>query len=64
MKVTEVIKRIEEDDWRQVRMKGSHRVYQHSTKLGNVIVAGNSGSDVPKGLLSAIWKQAGLPGRP
>jgi predicted RNA binding protein YcfA (HicA-like mRNA interferase family) len=36
MKVTEILNQIEEDGWILVRMKGSHRVYRHSTKSGIV----------------------------
>lgn len=60
MKVRNALKRLHEDGWREVRTKGSHRVLQHPTKPGNVILAGNLGNDVPKGLLSAIFKQAKL----
>jgi predicted RNA binding protein YcfA (HicA-like mRNA interferase family) len=44
----------------QVRQRGSHRVYRHSTKPGVVIVAGKPGKDVPPGTLGAILKQARL----
>jgi len=30
MKVREVIRLLEEDGWRQVRMSGSHRQFQHA----------------------------------
>jgi len=60
MKYRDVIKLIEDDDWRQVRQKGSHRVYRHSQKPGIVIVAGKPGEEVPPGTLSAIVKQAGI----
>ncbi len=60
MKVREVLKRLEDDGWRVVRQGGSHRVLQHPTKTGNVVLAGNPGNDVPEGLLNEILKQAGL----
>ena len=44
----------------QVRQRGSHPVYHHSTKPGVVIVAGKPGKDVPPGTLGAILKQARL----
>ena len=64
MKVREVIERIEKDGWVQIRMRGSHRIFQHSIKSGNVLVAGNPGNDVPIGLLKQIFKQAGLEDKP
>lgn len=60
MKVREVLKLLHEDGWQEVRRHGSHRILKHPTKAGMVILAGNLGGDVPKGLLRTILKQAGL----
>lgn len=60
MKVKGLIDRLEEDGWKQVRMRGSHRQFRHSMKPGTVTVAGNPSLDVPPGTLNAILKQAGL----
>jgi predicted RNA binding protein YcfA (HicA-like mRNA interferase family) len=52
---------MEEYGWEHVRTNGSHRVYRHPQKAGIVVVPVHSpGNDVPKGLLSAIMKQAGI----
>ncbi len=51
---------LEENGWRLVRTKGSHRQFKHSMKPGTVTVAGNLGLDVPRGTLNSILKQAGL----
>ncbi|HZH89801.1 MAG TPA: type II toxin-antitoxin system HicA family toxin [Pyrinomonadaceae bacterium] len=32
MKVRDVIRRLEEDGWQLVRMKGSHRQFRHPAK--------------------------------
>jgi predicted RNA binding protein YcfA (HicA-like mRNA interferase family) len=40
MKVREVMKRLENEGWRLVRTKGSHRQFRHSTKPGTVTIAG------------------------
>lgn len=60
MKVKEVIKLLEEDGWYQDRMRGSHRQFKHSTKLGTVTVSGHPNVDIPPGTLNSVLKQAGL----
>ena len=60
MKVREVIKLIEEDGWRRVKTRGSHRHFKHPAKPGLVTIAGHPGVDIPKGTLNSILKQAGL----
>ena len=58
MKVRELLKRLEEDGWRQVRSRGSHRQLKHPMKQKTVTVAGKPSADVPPGTLNAILKQA------
>lgn len=60
MKVRELIKRVEDDGWRQVRMKGSHRQFRHPSKKGVVTIAGKPSVDVPPGTANNVLKQAGL----
>jgi len=60
MKVRDVLKRLEQDGWRLVRTKGSHRQFHHSSKPGTVTVAGHPSLDIPPGTLNNILKQAGL----
>jgi predicted RNA binding protein YcfA (HicA-like mRNA interferase family) len=60
MKVREVLKLLERDGWRQVRVKGSHRQFQHSVKPGTVTLAGKGSLDIPPGTLNSILKSAGL----
>jgi predicted RNA binding protein YcfA (HicA-like mRNA interferase family) len=60
VKVRDVIILIEADGWVQVRTKGSHRQFRHTTKPGLVTVAGKTGVDLPPGTLNAVLKQAGL----
>ena len=60
MKVRDVIRRLEEDGWRHVRTRGSHRQFQHPVKPGTVTVAGKPSIDVPPGTLNSILKSAGL----
>ena len=60
MKVRELVKMIERDDWMQVRTRGSHRRFTHPVKPGTVKVSGNAGTDVPPGTLNSVLKQADL----
>ena len=61
MKVSEVIKLIENDGWFLVRQKGSHRQYKHKIKNGLVTIAAHKMSDdIAKGTLNSILKQAQL----
>jgi predicted RNA binding protein YcfA (HicA-like mRNA interferase family) len=61
MKYRDVVKRIELDGWFLARTKGSHRVYHHPVKPGNVIVSvHNMGKDIAIGTWKAILKQAGI----
>lgn len=62
MKVREVIRMLEEDGWRLVGTRGSHRQYKHSTKPGRVTVAGKPSDDLAPGTLNSILNQAGLKG--
>ncbi len=59
MKIREVIKRLEDEDWKIVRQKGSHRQYR---KVGNpnvVTVAGKPSTDMKPGIYSSIAQKAG-----
>lgn len=64
MKVREIIKVIEEDGWRLIRTRGSHRQYTHATKQGKVTVPGHPGDDVRPGTLNSILRQAELKEEP
>jgi predicted RNA binding protein YcfA (HicA-like mRNA interferase family) len=60
MKVRDVIRNLEQEGWRLVRTKGSHRQFRHPSKPGTVTVAGHPSVDIPPGTLNNILKQAGL----
>jgi predicted RNA binding protein YcfA (HicA-like mRNA interferase family) len=60
MKVREMIKLIEEDEWYWVRTRGSHRQYKHPSKSGLVTVPGKLSDDLAPGTSNSILKQAGL----
>ena len=60
MKVRDILRRIADDGWYQVRQRGSHRQFKHPTKPGLVTVAGKPGDDLAPGTLNSILKQSGL----
>jgi predicted RNA binding protein YcfA (HicA-like mRNA interferase family) len=60
MKVRDLLKLIESDDWYQVAQKGSHRQFKHPSKPGRVTVAGHPSQEMDKGTLNNILKQADL----
>lgn len=60
MKVRDVIQMIDQDGWREVRQRGSHRQFKHPTKPGLVTVAGKPGDDLAPGTLNSVLKQASL----
>lgn len=60
MKVGEVLKLLEQNGWRLVRTKGSHRQFKHPSRLGKVTLSGKKSVEVPPGTLNNILKQAGL----
>jgi len=58
MKVRDIVKRIEEDGWYLVRIRGDHRQYKHPIKKGIVTISGQLGKDMPIGTLLNVLKQA------
>lgn len=60
MKVSEVLRQLQNDGWFLVATRGSHRQFKHAAKSGRVTVAGKPGDDLAPGTLNSILKQAGL----
>jgi predicted RNA binding protein YcfA (HicA-like mRNA interferase family) len=60
VKVRDVIRWLEADGWRQVRMRGSHTQFHHPWKRGTVTVAGHPSVELPPRTLRSVLKQAGL----
>ena len=58
-RVREVIRRLKQEGWQEVRVRGSHRQYQHPTKPGTVTVSGALGDTMPRGTYHSVAKQAG-----
>ena len=59
MKVREVLRRLNDDGWVQVKSRGGHRQFKHPTRKGRVTVSGKPSHTVPSGTLASIRKQAG-----
>jgi len=60
MKVKILINMLKLNGWVQVRMRGSHRQYQHPKKKGTVTVSGKLSAEIPVGTQNSILRQAGL----
>jgi predicted RNA binding protein YcfA (HicA-like mRNA interferase family) len=60
MKVSEILRMLQEDGWFLVATRGSHRQFKHSAKLGRVTVPGKPADDLAPGTLNSILKQSGL----
>jgi predicted RNA binding protein YcfA (HicA-like mRNA interferase family) len=60
LKIRDVIRLLEDDGWRLVAVRGSHRQFKHSDKPGRVTVAGKPSDDLAPGTLNSVLKQAGL----
>lgn len=63
MKVRDVLRVLNNDGWREVRRKGSHRVLRHDCKTGIVVVPGHPSDEVAPGTLKSIRDQAQLEGK-
>ncbi len=59
MNSKDVIRMLEEDGWKEVRVTGSHHHFKHAEKPGLVTVP-HPKKDLPIGTLNSILKQAGL----
>src|SRR3989337_330876 len=57
MKVRDAIWLIEDDGWKQVATRGSHRQFKHPVKPGRVTIAGKPSAP---GTFNSILKQSGL----
>ena len=60
MKVSDVLRLLQEDGWWLVATSGSHRPFKHPTKPGRVTVPGKPSDDLAPGTFNSVLKQAGL----
>jgi predicted RNA binding protein YcfA (HicA-like mRNA interferase family) len=56
----ELIRQLQQAGWVLDRVRGSHHVFRHPAKPNSIVVP-HPKKDLGKGLVAAIWKQAGLP---
>lgn len=59
MQSAQLIRMLEDDGWRNIRINGSHHHFKHTTKRGLVTVP-HPKKDLPIGTVNSILKQAGL----
>ena len=60
MKVSEILRLLQQDGWFLVAQRGSHRQFKHESKSGRVTVPGKPSDDLAPGTQNSIVKQAGL----
>ena len=60
MKVSEILRMLNDDGWYLAETRGSHRQFKHATKPGRVTVPGKPSDDLAPGTLNSILKQSGL----
>jgi predicted RNA binding protein YcfA (HicA-like mRNA interferase family) len=60
IKVRDLLKRLAEDGWVQVRQTGSHRQFRHPTKPGTVAIAGHPSDTLRPGTYQSILRHTGL----
>ncbi len=53
-KVKDAIAIIEQDGWRLVATRGSHRQFKHATKAGRVTIAGKLSGGLAPGTFASI----------
>ncbi len=59
-KVKEVILLLEINGWRQVRMRGDHRIFKKIGARRSIPIAGKLNDDMCEGTYRAVLKEAGL----
>jgi predicted RNA binding protein YcfA (HicA-like mRNA interferase family) len=60
VKVSEILRMLQQDGWALIATRGSHRQFKHASKPGRVTVPGKPSDDLAPGTQNSILKQAGL----
>ncbi|MGV3723318.1 MAG: type II toxin-antitoxin system HicA family toxin [Actinomycetota bacterium] len=55
----QVIRRLLDEGWYEVRQAGGHKQFKHNEKPGLVTVSTHGSKDIPPGTLANIFRQAG-----
>jgi predicted RNA binding protein YcfA (HicA-like mRNA interferase family) len=55
----EVISRLRDDGWYEVRQSGGHKQFKHDEKPGLVTVPVHGSKQIPPKTLASIYRQAG-----
>ncbi len=58
MKLLDLIKRIDHDEWMLVGVEDQHRRYEHPTKPGRITLPGNSGDELSEGAVRSVLARA------
>lgn len=56
----DIVRRLEREGWRLFRTDGSHHVFRHDRRA-QIVVVPHPKKDLGKGLVMAIYRQAGWP---
>jgi predicted RNA binding protein YcfA (HicA-like mRNA interferase family) len=64
LKVSEILRILEDDGWYLVTTRGSHRQFKHPTKPGRATVAGKPSDTLHPRTERSILRQAGIERRP
>lgn len=56
----DIKRRLEDEGWQLERVSGSHHVFKHSAKRDTIVLP-HPRKDLGRGLVRAIYKQAGWP---
>lgn len=60
MKVSEMLKVLEEDGWELRKHGKKHDIYVHPTKDGSIVIPRHPSKELKKGTEQSILKSAGL----
>ena len=60
MKSSELIKLLKKDGWLVIRQTGSHLMFRHPQKSGQIVCPNHGSHEVGKGLEMKIKKDAGI----
>jgi predicted RNA binding protein YcfA (HicA-like mRNA interferase family) len=60
MKASELLKKLKQAGWYEIRQTGSHKIMEHPEKKNKLSVPFHKSKEVPTGTANSILKDAGL----